>query len=154
MIVDGQCYIVWVPGMETLDKLPDGCQVRSERRGMWVADTCNPRQWVIGTYRYPVTETEYKTHHWCIAHDVNVPDGYEVVGFGKPKLSEYYFTSYVSSNVTQKFNEITLGYKGPILRKIVCEHKNTGKFFEPGGFYIKCADCGMVRKLGDWEKSE
>jgi hypothetical protein len=155
VIVDGQCYIVILPGVELPNEVPSSLEYYSFRDDEWVSKHGNKVLTIYDTYRYPVTEAEYRSHHWCIAHGVSVPDGYEVVGFGKPKWGEYYFTSYASRNVTQKFNEITLGYRGPILRKKACEHKDNVESYEYNRIVgQRCLSCGMVRTLGDWEQCQ
>ncbi len=39
-------------------------------------------------YRWTVTEAEWRTHHYCQAYDITVPEGWRVVGFREPKNSE------------------------------------------------------------------
>ena len=153
MIVDGQCYIVIVPGMELPEGPIDGLQRWVEAsypdRSRW----CDVETIVeCYTYRYPVTEAEYKAHHWCIAHATKILEGFEVIGFGIHAKEQGAFLMATNGNAMECGR--SLGVEAPILRKKACEHENTGKFFEPGGFYIECADCGMIRKLGDWETAE
>lgn len=155
MIVDGQCYIVIVPGMALPEGPIDGLQ-------RWVeASYPDQSRWcdVTGdlspyTYRYPVTESEYKAHHWCLAHGVSVPEGYEVLRFGR------YFESYATDGLygltvgagasTNNWGMATT--PRPILRKKACEHKLFVANYEGSNTSIRCKSCGMVRKLGDWER--
>ena len=160
MIVNGQHYIVIAPGSEKPESPIDGLQ-------RWV-ETSYPDQPKWGkatgtlpqyTYRDPVSEAEYHAHHWCIAHGVSVPEGYEVVRFGQ----------YFEADATDGLYGLTVGAGAstnnwgmatthrPILRKKPCEHSSTvNKEWvdtQTGmqGHMITCNHCGMTRKLGDWE---
>ena len=43
-------------------------------------------------YRKAVSLADYHAHHWCLAHEVTVPDGYCVVGFGTPVKDDIVLT--------------------------------------------------------------
>lgn len=79
MIINGQHYIIWVVGMDRPTELPRDCEYYTGYS--WAVET--PDTWDhLMIHRWPVSEAEYKTHHWCLANDVVVPTGYEVDRFG------------------------------------------------------------------------
>jgi len=100
----------------------------------------------------PVTEAEYRAHHWCLAHGVEVPDGYEVIKFCCDIPKGCYWVD-IAGGVIGPVVSVGGGYtNGPILRKKACEHPLPSQSVVCDGIRgIKCHDCGMVRKLGDWE---
>jgi hypothetical protein len=158
MIVDGQCYIVIAPGMELLKEVPAGVQFYNHGTYRWeLRDDDWGGLTDVDTYRYPVTEAVYKAHHWCIAHGVGVPDGYEVVGFykyyGRDRMKGLF--GLVPSGEVCTDVDLMHSYERPILRKKVCEHKDNVESYEDNKLVgQRCLSCGMTRKLGDWEKSE
>ena len=110
--------------------------------------------------RYPVTEPVYRAHHWCLAHGVEVPEGYEVVGFGSLKKFTNKFLyegGRLLDGDTEERDNFSKDSR-PILRKIEekCEHENYTPYAEKHytEFMVKCVDCGMVRRLGSWKKPE
>ena len=157
MIVDGQCYIVIAPGMKLPAKTPDGIEFyntiddewfkRGGRMGILTIDS---------TYRYPVTEAEYRTHHGMLAWPCKCPDDHEVVNFRVPLDGDLLLTNEGNVLLSKRTGSSPM----PILRKKTCEHTSTVDKawvdIEPPkqGYTITCNLCGMVRKLGDWEEAE
>ena len=154
---NGQCWIVLVPGMELPEYVPEGLEFFNDNRDRWYdAITWSSFE----TFRYPVTEAVYKAHHWCIAMGLDVPcgiapKGYELAGFGT--YGDYGTNNYYrvtrSGRVTKSMDSAPC----PILRKKECEHNgNQSLILDTGNDMIgyACDDCGMVRKLGNWEASQ
>jgi len=94
---------------------------------------------------------ERQAFYWCMAHEVEVPDGYEVVGFGKGydvgDKSLFQLSRGGCVFVGQLGDEV----KGPTLRKTTCEHGDHTVLGRFGANGWVCNDCGMIRKLGEWE---
>jgi len=155
MMVDGKYYIVLVPGMRYPDEIPKGLEYINTDVKRWRVRNIGGCFTSMDTYRYPVTETEYKAHHWSIAHDVIIPEGYDVADFAYPgdKGTGAQWLSSDGRVCTEGENLYPTG-QCPILRKKACEHKDAKNLMEFDDWIgVKCNDCGMVRKLGDWEES-
>jgi len=143
MIENGQHYLTWVPGEHKPKKRPDGSQVWWY--GQWQASETFVELWKYNIRRWPVSEAEHRAHYYCLAHEIKIPEGYEVVKFGK------------STAPGEKF---VLGSGHPIVRKIEekCSHANAETLGETtlrGEYRLigyVCPDCGMVRRGGDWEE--
>jgi len=154
MIVDGQRYIVIVPSDEMPNVRPDGLQEWHFRDKQWVGTFSGNSLWRNGGgfYRYPVTEAEYRAHHGMLSWPTECPDGYEVVDFRYPLVGE----ETMEGHFIGEWSGVPHETPQPILRKKACEHKNfEERAYVPSREYtVTCNDCGMVRKLGDWEQSE
>jgi hypothetical protein len=150
VIVDGQCYIVILPGVELPNEVPSSLEYYSFRDDEWVSKHGNKVLTIYDTYRYPVTEAEYRAHHWCIAHGVSVPEDYKVVGFCHASDTDSWLA--VDGEVVKHCCSVNLV---PILRKKACEHLIYKATFIGDKFICEeCQDCGMVRTLGDWEQCQ
>ena len=159
MIVDGQCYIVIAPGMERPEDAPERVEYFNTHSNQWTQRTFSGTLGKYDTYRYPVSEAVYKAHHWCIAYGVEVPEGYEVVGFykyyGRDRMKGLF--GLVPSGEVCTDVALMHSYERPILRKKPCEHGSTVCQYKYDGDVAvgyECLNCGMVRKLGDWERGE
>ena len=153
-------FAYWVPGMVTPNKRPECCEIReSARRGYWAEDT-NPAEMWRHLRRWPNTAHEAKTALFCQLHGVTVPDGWKVVGFRVPEIGETYLCRILGREfLCEEYED---GPR-PILHKVEekCEHKSFGLIFgddnkrstDPVTAH-RCHDCGMVRRLGEWEEDD
>jgi hypothetical protein len=77
-----QRYLYWLPGEPTPEKTPEKCEMLDE--DTWLPNKKEPAYWLVAR-RWPVTEAEWRTHHYCQAYGVIVPEGWRVVDFGSPR---------------------------------------------------------------------
>ncbi len=85
-----QRYIYWHPGEPKPGKTPKNLQVRDADENEWCYSSApDDVEFLDGTfYRWPVTEAEWRTHHYCQAYGIKVPEGWRVVDFRLGKDSE------------------------------------------------------------------
>jgi hypothetical protein len=110
-----QYYIYWHPGEEKPKKTPENAEF-STAGGPSLKSYVKSKDWECESYRYPVTEEEYRAHCYCQAHDITIPEGEKVTGFRHPNRSEWFLTT--SGNVCQHNNELWCGSRVPILESI------------------------------------
>ena len=150
MIVDGQCYITYLPGEEAPSIHDDSIEYYDHLNCKWLMPKDEYPEYL---YRKPVTEAEYKAHHWCIAHGDEMPEGHEVLRFGRPIPGDIVMCPG-GRLYTYRVGDCWVNGLAPILRKKACEHGSTVCQYKYDGDVAvgyECLNCGMVRKLGDWE---
>jgi len=152
-------WIYWIPGDSLLKDRPDDCEMIDTDDGLqsnWGPCNRPPSTWFAFVRRWPVSEAEYRSHHWCKALDASIPEGYYVDGFCMSGDS-YPVGSYCFNTITgaaMKVVERPLIGKGPILRKIKqkCEHSEWVSFREGDIItQVVCKECGHIRKVVEYE---
>ena len=158
MNITGQRYIYCAPGSEKLDsdilRFCEYYDTLVDERKVWTR--CEGIDYgCAGEFiRYPVTEAEYRAHHGMLAWPGVCPDGYKVTDFREPLADELVWSQCGEVVDTDSLDFL---FPHPILRKIECEHRSTRIHCDMNAWekaYVSCNDCEMVRKLGDWEKSD
>jgi hypothetical protein len=86
-----QRYLYWHPGEPHPEKMPEKCEMLDE--DIWKLSAKAPTSWEFPR-RWPVTEAEWRTHHYCKAYGITVPDGWRVVGFGPVDPTRWYLSPY------------------------------------------------------------
>ena len=117
-----QKYIYWGPcvGRPCRDILrkAEYYDTMVDERKAWVP--CEGIEYDDEFMRYPVSDAEYRSHHWCLALGHPIPEGYKVSGFATLDTS-YPVGFYHINNLTGEAWKVTnrpLIGTGPILEKI------------------------------------
>ena len=78
-----QFYLYWHPGETKPEKTTENAEFLES--GGWdkTGKIHTVDQWANDTYRWPVTEAEWRTHMYCQAYGINVPEGWRMVNFRK-----------------------------------------------------------------------
>jgi len=110
-----QRYLYWHPGEEKPKAVPLGLQ-HLTAQGTWDTFDSDLCGWVTNTRRWPVTEAEYRTYHYCraynIAYNITIPKGWRVVDF-KAAVGHWFLD--LGGNA---FNGSSCGVMVPILERI------------------------------------
>jgi hypothetical protein len=86
-------YMYWRPGEEKPKTMPKGVEYLDYFRN-WQPDSsaCVESGWITDARRWPVTEAEYRTHCYCEAYGIAIPEGWRVVDFRSPAIGEAWLT--------------------------------------------------------------
>ena len=142
--------VLYLNGIQ--ERVPEGLEYLDHESGHWLPAPVWSHVYTL--HRWPITKDEAKTALFCQCHEIVVPDGFEVAGFGPfteiEVLDGLFWLGIGGVSVSKMY------LPSPILRKVEekCEHPRDE--WAIGEIDIKCDNCGMVRpmKLGKWEKAD